>query len=105
MSLNVNGSSAGERLWVNACPAITKSVSLAATGLMGAFNSLVAGVALKLEATKTAEMDNRAIERATCSAQAREELFFCFFIKLFRLNCINCNPVPRRTGNHPHEAL
>jgi len=21
------------------------------------------------------------------------------------LNCINCNPVPRRTGNHPHEAL
>ena len=72
---------------------------------MGALNPLVAEVELKLEASKTAEIDNRAIERATWSAQARVELFCCFFIKLFRLNCINCNPVPRGTRNHPHEAL
>jgi hypothetical protein len=27
------------------------------------------------------------------------------FFEVGLLNCINCNPVPRRTGNHPHEAL
>ena len=53
---------------------------------MGALNPLVAGVALKLEASKTAEIDSRAIERAICSAQARVELFCCFFMELFRLN-------------------
>ena len=103
--LNVNGASAGERLWNDAGPAITRSLPPAATGLMAALNPLVAGVALKLEATKTAEIDSRASERATWSAQARVELFRCFFIELFRLNCINCNPVPRRTGNHLDEAL
>ena len=33
-------------------------------------------------------------------------MFFVFI--LFRvglLNCINCNPVSRGTGNHPHETL
>ena len=49
---------------------------------MLALDLLVAGVALKLEATKTAETDSRAIERAIWSAQARVELFRCFFIKL-----------------------
>jgi len=53
---------------------------------MVALNPLFAGAALKLEASKTAEIDNRAIERATWSAQARVELFRCFFIELFRLN-------------------
>jgi hypothetical protein len=67
-------------------PAITKSLSPAATGLMGALNPLVTGVVLKLEASKTAEIDSRAIERATCSAQAWVELFCCFFTELFRLN-------------------
>src|SRR5438067_13903570 len=52
---------------------------------MGALNPLVAGVALKLEASKTAEIDSRAIERATCSAQPRIELFCCFFIDVFPL--------------------
>ena len=32
---------------------------------MGALNPVVAGVALKLEASKTAEIDSRATERAT----------------------------------------
>ena len=27
------------------------------------------------------------------------------FVEVELLNCINCNPVPRRTWNHPHEAL
>jgi hypothetical protein len=58
----------------------------AATGLMGALNPLVTEVVLKLEASKTAEIDSRATERAICSAQARVELFCCFFIALFRLN-------------------
>ena len=58
----------------------------AATGLMGALNPLVTGVVLKLEASNTAETDSRAIERATCSAQAWVELFCCFFTELFRLN-------------------
>jgi len=49
---------------------------------MGALNPLAAGVALKLEASKTAEIDSRATERAIWSAQARVELFCCFFIKL-----------------------
>ena len=77
----VNGASAGERLRADAGPAITRSLSPAATGLMGALNPLVAGVALKLEASKTAEIDSRAIESATWSAQARVELFCCFFIE------------------------
>ena len=62
----------------------------AATGLMGALNPLVTGVVLKLEASKTAEIDSRAIERATCSAQAWVELFCCFFIELFGLNQFSC---------------
>src|SRR5206468_10362858 len=42
------------------------------------------------------------------------EGLICFFISLALvifeveaglLNCINCNPVPRGTRNHPHEAL
>jgi hypothetical protein len=49
---------------------------------MGALNPLAAGVALKLEASKTAEIDSRATKRAIWSAQARVELFCCFFIKL-----------------------
>jgi hypothetical protein len=27
------------------------------------------------------------------------------FVEAGLLNCINCNPVPRGTRNHPHEAL
>ena len=67
---NVNGASAGERLWDDAGPAITRSLSPAATGLMGALNPLLAGVALKPAASKTAETDSRASARATWSAQA-----------------------------------
>ncbi len=80
--LNVNRASAGERLRADASPAITRSLSPAATASMGALNPLAAGVALKLEASKTAEIDSRATERAIWSAQARVELFCCFFIKL-----------------------
>src|SRR6476646_8039141 len=100
----------------------------AATGLMSALNPLVAGVALKLEASKTAEIDSRAIERATCSAQAWVELFLLFFHRVvpvesvfislipltipapaFRvevelLNCINCNPI-RNQEPSPASAL
>ena len=80
---NVNGAVVGERLRGDAGPAITSWLSpAAATGVMGALNPLVAEVELKPEATKTAEIDSRAIERATWSAQARVELFRCFFIKL-----------------------
>ena len=43
----------------------------------------VNGVALELEASKTAEIDSRAIERATWSAQPRVKLFCCFFIDVF----------------------
>ena len=87
MLSNVNGAVVGERLRGDAGPASTSGLSpAAATGVMGALNPLVAGVALKPEATKTAEIDRRASERATWSAQARVELFFCFFIRwLFEL--------------------
>jgi hypothetical protein len=57
-----------------------------ATGLIGALNPVVTGVILKLEASKTAETDSRAIETVICSAQAWVELFCRFFIELFRLN-------------------
>src|SRR5262245_39222603 len=57
---------------------------------MGALNPLLTGVVLKLEASKTAEIHSRAIERATCSAQAWVELFCCFFKELFRLNQFSC---------------
>src|SRR5436190_23775895 len=30
--------------------------------------------------------------------------FILIFVEAGLLNCINCNPVPRGTGNHPHEA-
>ena len=30
---------------------------------------------------------------------------FSFFVETGLVNCINCNPVPRGTRNHPHEAL
>jgi hypothetical protein len=39
------------------------------------------GVEVKLEASKTAEIDSRVTERATWSAQALVELFCCFFIE------------------------
>jgi hypothetical protein len=45
---------------------------------------------MKLEASKTAEIDSRAIERATCSGQAWVDLFCCFFIELFRLKQFSC---------------
>jgi site-specific DNA-methyltransferase (adenine-specific) len=32
-------------------------------------------------------------------------LLLSFFVEAGLLNCINCNPVPRGTRNHPHEAL
>ena len=32
-------------------------------------------------------------------------MFVSFFVEVELLNCINCNPVPRGTRNHPHEAL
>ena len=83
---NVNGAFTTGRLGIDPGPAITRSSAPAATGVVDALNPGVAGVALKLEASKTAKIDNRAIERATWSAQARVELFFCFFIRwLFEL--------------------
>src|SRR6266496_2649693 len=57
-----------------------------AVGVLNALKPFAAGAALKLEASKTADIDSRAMERATWSAQARVELFCCFFIELFRLN-------------------
>src|SRR5262245_23149717 len=63
----------------------------------GPVNPFATGAALKLEVSKTAEIDSRATQRATRSAEAQVELFCCFFIELFRLNCINCNPVSRGT--------
>src|SRR5205823_467888 len=30
---------------------------------------------------------------------------FIFLLRIGLLNCIKCNPVPRGTRNHPHEAL
>ena len=36
----------------------------------------------------------------------RVVIFFVFiFVEVGLLNCINCNPVPHGTRNHPHEAL
>jgi hypothetical protein len=68
---------------------------------MGALNPFVAGVVLKLAAaSKTAEIDSRAVERAIRSAQARVELFFCFFIELFGLNQFSCFSA-RFTGPFP----
>jgi hypothetical protein len=58
--------------------------------LMGALDPLVTGVALKLDASKTTDIDSRAIERVTCSAQAWVELLCRFFIELFRLNQFSC---------------
>src|SRR5438046_10649035 len=58
---------------------------------MDALNPLVAGVTMKLAAaSKTAEIDSRAIERATRSAQPWVELFCCFFIALLGLNQFSC---------------
>jgi len=31
--------------------------------------------------------------------------FGSFFVEVGLFSCISCNPVPRRTRNHPHEAL
>src|SRR6266478_8143882 len=31
--------------------------------------------------------------------------FFSFSVEVGLLNCINSNPVPRGTRNHPHDAL
>ena len=78
----------------------------AATELMGALNPLVAGVVLKLAASKTAEIDSRAIERATCSAQAWVELFCCFFIELFGLNQFSCRfPFDHASPRFPAGSL
>ena len=77
VSLNVNGASTGESVRADAGPAIISSLSPATTGWMVALDPLVAGVALKLEASKTAEIDSSATERAIWSAQAPVELF-CF---------------------------
>ena len=87
---NVNGRFTTGRLGIDPGPAIARYSAPAATGVMGALNPLVAGVALKLEATKTAEIDNRAIERATWSAQPWIEFFCCFFMELLRLNQFSC---------------
>jgi hypothetical protein len=65
-------------------PSLSRSsLSPAATRLIGALNPLVAGVAVKQEAIKTAGIDSRAIEKAATSAQTRVELFCCFFIDVF----------------------
>jgi hypothetical protein len=40
------------------------------------------------------------IEQRSCSVVDR----FNFFVEAGLLNCINCNPIPRGTRNHPHEA-
>src|SRR2546430_7612804 len=45
----------------------------------------VNGAALELEASKTAKIDSRALERATWRAQPRLKLFCCFFIDVFLL--------------------
>jgi hypothetical protein len=46
----------------------------------------LSGLELKLAASKTAEIDSKATERAAWSAQALVELFCCFFIELFRFD-------------------
>jgi hypothetical protein len=82
------------------CSCNHQILSPAATGLMAALNPLAAGVGLKPEASNTAEIDSRATESATWSAQARVELFCCFFIELFLLNQFSCrfflSPPPHR---------
>ncbi len=78
MLSKVNGASAGDRLRADTGPAITRSLSPAATGLVVALNADVAGVALKLEASKTAEIDSRAIERATGSEKNSCVFHSCF---------------------------
>jgi hypothetical protein len=74
----VKGVSTTGKLGIDAGPAVTKSLSPDAAGVMGALNPLVAGAALKLEASKTVEIDSRATERATWSAQPWVELFVVF---------------------------
>ena len=61
---NVNRASAGESVRADAGPVIIRSLFPATAGWMGALNPLVAGVALKLEASNTAEIDNSATKRA-----------------------------------------
>ena len=53
---------------------------------IGALNPLAAGVALKLDSSKTADTDSRVIEKAIWSVQPWIELFCCFFIGLFDVN-------------------
>ena len=49
---------------------------------------------------------NREGERPIDFLKCRVVIFFVFFfVGVGLLNCINCNPVPRGTRNHPHEAL
>jgi len=51
---------------------------------------------------KPSRTDERLIE----FLKSRVVIFFIFFfVEAELLNCINCNPVPRGTWNHPHEAL
>ena len=62
-----------------------------------------------------AERPSPSVARQTARAQGerpidflkcRVVIFFVFiFVEVGLLNCINCNPVPRGTRNHPHEAL
>ena len=52
--------------------------------------------------TRASREGDRPIDFLECGVV----IFFVFiFVEVGLLNCINCNPVPRGTRNHPHEAL
>ena len=94
MLLNVNGASAGERLWADAGPAITRSLSPAATGLMGALNPLVAGVALKLAASKTAEIDSKAIDEGDMQRPGVGRIILLFFHRVVPFESVFMSLLP-----------
>jgi hypothetical protein len=59
------------------------SFTLSKAGVIAARSSLAAGAALKLEASKTAEIEIRVAERKLCSAVAPWEVFCRLFIRGF----------------------
>src|SRR5262249_13513459 len=84
-------------------PTMTTTCLIGVTVLASPLGALLAcpgvelacpGAALKLAASNTAEADTRITERATWIAQALVELFCCFFIELFRLDCFQFRTNP-----------
>jgi len=76
---------------------------------------MVTGMAVEADAEGTEPIVKKAIAHSAIAAEKSLlcriiSILFVFvfiFVCLFVcwLNCINCNPVPRGTRNHPHEAL